>query len=225
MSITLNQLAFNAVAPVERWVRARPRLLPLLEREQPVSERARMVPDAFDHARFRDHVVIVGFGRVGGVIGRALESQNIPFLVVEKDREWVERLRARGLNVLFGDASRRAVLEHAQLDRARLLAIAAPGIFQARAILALARQLNPALDTVVRTHSAAEQVQLEQVGVGAAVVGERELALGMSRYALRTWGIDAASTEAVLQTLRERRTATAREYGEGPGADETNGAG
>ncbi|HEX8723843.1 MAG TPA: cation:proton antiporter [Gemmatimonadaceae bacterium] len=214
VSITVNPLALDSVPPIERWIRARPRLLALLEREWPAHGGAPVVPEAFDDERLRDHVVIVGFGRVGGVIGRALESQNIPFLIVEKDREWVERLRARGFHVLFGDASRRAVLEHAHLDRARLLVIAAPGAFQTRAILNLARQLNPAIDTVVRTHSAAEQVQLEQFGVGAAVVGERELALGMSRYALRTWGVDAADTEAVLQTLRERRTATAREYGE-----------
>ena len=215
LSITINPLAFSTLAPIERWLRDHPRVLSLLERANRRGEPA-ILPPTIDDERLEDHAVIVGFGRVGGMIGRALASEGIRFVVIEKDREWVEQLRARGLHVLFGDASRRAVLEHARLDRARLLVVAAPGTFQTRAILELARELNPVLDTVVRTHSAAEQIYLEQHGVGEAVVGERELALGMARYALRSLGTDPMDAEHILEPLRTRRTPHTREYSDAP---------
>jgi CPA2 family monovalent cation:H+ antiporter-2 len=104
--------------------------------------------------------------------------------VVERSRELVESLRARGMQVLFGDASRPGILEHAHLEHASVLVIAAPGAFQTREVLERARRLNPSVDTVVRTHSEAELRYLEQAGVGLAVMGERELAIGMARYAL-----------------------------------------
>ncbi|MGA9837594.1 MAG: YbaL family putative K(+) efflux transporter [Gemmatimonadaceae bacterium] len=206
LSITLNPLAFRAVAPVENWLRRRPTLLGLIQRTRHDPLGPAVPAESVDGLRLRDHAVIVGFGRVGSTIGRALESRGIPFLVVEHDRGWMEHLRSRGVPVLFGDAARRAVLEHAHLERARLLVIAAPGAYQARSILDVARQLNPAIDTVVRTHSAAEQLLLERQGVGAAVMGERELAFGMARYALRRWDADPSDIEALLQTLRAQPT-------------------
>ena len=60
----------------------------------------------------------------------------------------------------------------------------APDPFQARAIVEQARRLNPEIASVVRTHSAEERAYLERAGVGHAVMGERELALAMARYAL-----------------------------------------
>jgi K+:H+ antiporter len=205
LSITLNPLLFRAVGPVERRLRAHARLTRWLDRprrgEEPIMDGTGPAADS----HLRDHAVIVGFGRVGGVIGRALESRGIPYIVVEKNREWFEHLRGQGLPVLFGDAARRQVLEHTQLHRARLLVIAAPGAYQARAILDVARRLNPAIDTVVRTHSEVDQADLEQRGVGEAVMGERELALGMARYALRAWDTDSADVEAVLEELRAQR--------------------
>jgi CPA2 family monovalent cation:H+ antiporter-2 len=181
LSIAINSLLLDASAPFARWLRGRRRLMSLLERsnlETADQRSAGMV------AALRGHVVIVGFGRVGSTIGEALGRESVPYVVVERSRELVESLRARGMQVLFGDASRPGILEHAHLEHASVLVIAAPGAFQTREILGRARRLNPNVDTVVRTHSEAEQRYLEQAGVGLAVMGERELAIGMARYAL-----------------------------------------
>jgi CPA2 family monovalent cation:H+ antiporter-2 len=166
------------------------------------------LPDTVDETALRDHAVIVGFGRVGGTIGRALSAQGVPYVVIEYDREWVESLRARGVPALFGNATRPGILEHAHVEHARMLVIAAPGAYQAREILVRARRLNPGIDVVARTHSEAEQRYLETQGVGLAVMGERELALGMSRYALHRSGLAPDDVEAVIEALRARRAPT-----------------
>jgi CPA2 family monovalent cation:H+ antiporter-2 len=108
---------------------------------------------------------------------------------VEQSRERAEELRARGLPVIYGDATRPEVLGDARLDAARLVIVAAPDAYQARAILALARRLNPEVDVVVRTHSDQERTFLEAHGASHALVGERELAVSLSRHALRSFGV------------------------------------
>ena len=72
----------------------------------------------------------------------------------------------------------------------------------------MARQHNPELKIVVRTHSESERRYLESLGVSRAVVGERELALGITRYALRSLGIDADEADAVVHAVRSEREET-----------------
>ena len=72
------------------------------------------------------------------------------------------------------------------VGQARLLAVTAPDPFKARAIILAARRANPTIDTVVRTHTDDERTYLERLRVGMAVMGERELANTMARYALRS---------------------------------------
>lgn len=113
-----------------------------------------------------------------------LDERSLPCVVIERDRRIVDAVRERGELALFGDAARTGVLAAAHVQRARLLIITTPDPFQTRQVLTLARQLKSTIDTVVRTHTAAEQKYLENVGVGRAVLGEQELAVSMAEYAL-----------------------------------------
>ena len=102
-------------------------------------------------------------------------------------------LRKQGVPVVYGDAARPGVLEHAGLKDARLLVVTAPDPFQARAVIDLARRIRPGIDIVVRTHSEAEREYLESRNVGKAVMGESELADAMARYALERFGASAGA--------------------------------
>ncbi len=115
----------------------------------------------------------------------------------------VEELRAGGLPAIYGDASAPGILSAAGVDRARLLIVAAPDGYQARRILEIAREANPDIDTVVRTHSEAELEHLEKNGVGLAVLAERELALGMMGYSLRSLGLSEGEARLFVQSSRK----------------------
>jgi CPA2 family monovalent cation:H+ antiporter-2 len=198
LSITLNPLVFAGADRLAAWLRTRPGLLARLQR-QGDELLSTLTGDA--HMR-RDHAVIVGYGRVGSVVGRGLKSQGLPIVVIDQDRQRVEALRARGLPAIYGDATTPGVLEAANTDKARLIVIATPEGYQARRIIELARALNPDIDTAVRTYSESEVVYLERQGVGIAIVGERELALGLMEYALRSLGTPAENAHLVVQNLR-----------------------
>jgi CPA2 family monovalent cation:H+ antiporter-2 len=146
--------------------------------------------------------VIVGYGRVGSVVGRALEAQGLKFAVVEAHQRIVDELRAQHIVAIQGDASAAGVLDLAAIQHARLLVIASPDGFQVRRILELARERNPRLAIVARTHTASELAYLIDQGVDRAVMGELELALEMTGYALRSLGVTEERSKLVTQWLR-----------------------
>ena len=146
--------------------------------------------------------MIVGFGRVGEAIGLALDAWDLPYVVIEREHRRVRELRGRGIHVVHGDATAPGVLASAEIGRARLLIAAIAHGLEARRVLEMARQANPSIDTVVRTHSEAELADLETAGVGLAVFAERELALGMMVYALRSMGLSEGEARMFVQSSR-----------------------
>jgi CPA2 family monovalent cation:H+ antiporter-2 len=173
---------FRAIEPVQAWIRRRSQLARRLERsDDPLAE----LPATVSQERFTGHIVLVGYGRVGRRIGEALLEHAVSFVVAEQNREIVERLRARGILAVSGDASDPNVLVQAHIARARMLVIATPDAFYARKMLAIARKLNPLIETVVRTHSDEEAELLQKKErVGKVFMGEHELARGMIRHLL-----------------------------------------
>jgi CPA2 family monovalent cation:H+ antiporter-2 len=204
LSITLNPLAFRAAEAIERWLRTHPRLLERFERSDDVPV---VLGDGAQ--RMRGHAIVVGYGRVGRTIGTALTREGFPFVVVEQSRDTVEEVRRHGVQTIYGNAARRGILEYARPETARVLVVTAPDPFHARQIIDIARRINPTLSTVVRTHSEAEQAFLEGRNVGFVVMGERELALSMARYALSSFGLTPQAVETSVQALRSAGTASA----------------
>jgi CPA2 family monovalent cation:H+ antiporter-2 len=198
LSITLNPLAFRAVEPLHAWLKRKPQLAGALER--PAGTLAEL-PPAVDEAQLRDHVVVVGYGSVGAPVAEELAAHGVAHVVIEQNRERAAALRARGLPVIYGDAGRPEVLSDAHLERAGLVIITTPDVYQARAILSLARHLNPRVAVLVRTHSDEEREYLESHGAERALVGERELAASLTRRARRHAGIAHDMAAVAERTL------------------------
>ncbi len=184
-SIILNPLAFRAINPAVNWIRSRSRLARYLERTRdPLAE----LPMSTGHEYLSGQVVLVGYGRVGRRIGEQLSAHGIPYVVAEENRGIVEKLRTDGFAAVCGNAADPAVLIQAHIARAAMLIIATPDSFNIRRINEIATQLNPSIETLVRTHSEDEAELLEKEGIGRIFLGEGELAQGMSEHALRRFG-------------------------------------
>ncbi len=202
LSITLNPLFFGLADRVSRWLGERPGLRRRFERSAaaPLPVRAA--------SALSGHAVIIGYGRVGSAIGKALQDWNLPFVVVERDRRRVEELRAQGVPAVFGDATAPGILDAADIGSARLVVVATPDPHQARRLLAKARAANPGIDSVVRTHSDSERRRLEEDGVGLVLMAERELALGMMTYALRSLGVREGEARLFVDSSRSESQET-----------------
>jgi CPA2 family monovalent cation:H+ antiporter-2 len=129
------------------------------------------------------HVVLVGYGRVGRLIGPELQERGWPLLVIETADDAVEQLRTAGIEIIEGNAADPRVLRAANLPEAKLLLVAIPDAFEAGQIVEQARAINPRIEIVARAHSDAEVEHLLQHGANTVVMGEREIARTMLELA------------------------------------------
>jgi CPA2 family monovalent cation:H+ antiporter-2 len=129
--------------------------------------------------QLRDHVVLIGHGRVGSAISKVLREKGVPVFVIEDDDEAVEGLKASGLEALSGNAADPAILAAANLGAARCLLVAIPEAFEGGQVVEQARAINPKLPIIARAHSEAEIEHLAKHGANLVVMGEHEIAKAM----------------------------------------------
>jgi CPA2 family monovalent cation:H+ antiporter-2 len=200
LSITINPVLFGLIPGLEARLRESSVVAGLMARR--AGDLARIRPE--EQASLRLHAVICGYGRVGRLIGPALERRGFRYVVITQQREEIDRLRTRGVTAIYGDAANLEVLEMANLPSARLVVVATADPYETRLIVERVRSLHDTVDLVVRTHSDTEAARLRALGRVQAVHGERELAVQMARYSLRRFGVSAAEAEAIAQGLRGR---------------------
>ena len=181
LSIALNPLLFSLIEPLRRWVLARSATARRLEaRDDPLAE----LPQSTDRRFLAKQVVLVGHGRVGARIAAALGERDIPFVVVDRQRERVQALRSAGVQAVSGDAADPLVLVQAHIADAGLLVVAASDSTDVRPIIATARALNPGIPVVVRASSADEAELLRSDGASKAVDATTAMASVMVRDVL-----------------------------------------
>jgi CPA2 family monovalent cation:H+ antiporter-2 len=135
------------------------------------------------------HAVICGYGRIGSELAQALEARGVPYLVIEYNPVIARSLRQRNVPVIYGDSANPAVLEHAHLDRARLLAVLMPDVRAAEVTTRHARAMNPRLDVVARGGGVADLERLRLAGATEVVQPEFEAGQEVIRHTLRRFGL------------------------------------
>jgi CPA2 family monovalent cation:H+ antiporter-2 len=165
-----------------------PAFFVLLDRFAPKEAPASEAPEAAMPTRgeltptaLSGHYIVVGYGRVGSVIGDALRSADSPILVIEDHPTAGSNLD--GVQVIKGNAADPEVLAAANPAAARCIFVAVPDAFEAGTIVERARAVNPSVPIIARTHSEAEHQHLTRLGATHTVLGERELAREMLRRA------------------------------------------
>jgi CPA2 family monovalent cation:H+ antiporter-2 len=126
-----------------------------------------------------NHVVLVGHGRVGSVVSRALRAANTPLLVIEDNPGTIERLMEEGVEVITGNAAAPDMLQAANVGQARGLLVAIPDAFEGGQIVAKARAISPGLPIIARAHSEEEIAHLKFHGATSVIMGEMEIAKAM----------------------------------------------
>lgn len=128
----------------------------------------------------QNHVIICGYGRVGGEIVRELVRHPVPFVVIDPDREGIERLTATGIPALEGDASEDTVLRRAGVERARAVFVCT-GTDAVNVFITLsARSLNERLFIAARAIREEDEPKLLRAGANRVItpasLGGRRLA-------------------------------------------------
>ncbi|WP_271894605.1 YbaL family putative K(+) efflux transporter [Candidatus Phyllobacterium onerii] len=181
LSILVNPLVFAGVTYLK------PRLEKRVPTEEPSTEDlvAIETPDVeIRPTTLTDHAVLVGYGRVGSLVGEALKEVGKPFLVIEDADKTVAKLHEENIETIVGNAANGDILAAANLAQARQLIIAIPNAFEAGQIVVKARAANPVISILARAHSDAEVQHLQDLGADAVIMGEREIARGIVAHIL-----------------------------------------
>ena len=129
--------------------------------------------------KLTDHTILIGYGRVGSLVGQSLREQNIPFLVIEDADKTIAKLREEGIEIVTGNAANAEIFAAANAAGARRIILAIPNAFEAGQIVLRARAANPDIDIIARAHSDAEVEHLTGLGANTVIMGEREIARGI----------------------------------------------
>ncbi len=184
ISIALNSFMFKAIEPVRSWVLKNSKTVRRLERRQDQDPYS-VLPMTTERKYLEGQVVLVGYGKVGRLIAKALDERGIPYVVAEQNREVVEDLRKKGKAAVSGNAVDPSVLIQVHITHAAMLVICTPDALNVQQMAQTARTLNPNIELVFRTQSEDESLLLRSEGIGMVFFGEEELAKGMTSHVLQ----------------------------------------
>ncbi|WP_457151049.1 cation:proton antiporter domain-containing protein [Mesorhizobium sp. P5_C1] len=191
LSIVLNPLMFLAIDWMKPWLEARAaKTAPPVEAKPlgPATEPGQVASVAATTNRedgppprtiLTNHAILIGYGRVGSLVGAALKEAALPFLVIEDADKTLARLKADGIETVSGNAANAEVFAAANPEGARRLILAIPNAFEAGQIVLRARAANPGINVIARAHSDAEVEHLKGLGADTVIMGEREIARGI----------------------------------------------
>lgn len=149
-----------------------------------------------------DHVIIVGYGVNGRNLARVLGREGLPFIVIELNPQVVRRERERGRAIIYGDATRPEVLEHAGIRTARIVVVAISDAAGTRGTVAAARRINPHVHLIVRSRYVHEMDPLFALGTNEVIPEEFETSIEIFSRVLHRYLVPRDEIERQIQHIR-----------------------
>jgi CPA2 family monovalent cation:H+ antiporter-2 len=161
-------------------------------------------PGAIPDQAAPPQVLVVGYGRVGRLVGEMLSRHQIPWVAAERDPKLVEAGRRAGEQLYYGDASRPEFLRRCGLETASALVVTMDAPDGVETIVATARGLRPDLTIVARARDARQAQRLYELGATDAVPETVEASLQLSEAVLVEIGVPMG---LIIASIHERRDA------------------
>lgn len=148
------------------------------------------------------HIIIVGMGLSGKNLSYAAREASIPYVILEINPEIVHKEKEAGEPIVFGDATRESVLNHAGIQRAKTIAIVVNDPTAAVKVVRLARKMNKDLYIIVRTSYVHEVSRIYALGADDVIPDEFGSSLEISDKVLSYFQIKGSEIEKCLSTVR-----------------------
>lgn len=114
--------------------------------------------------QLHDHFIVCGFGRVGRNASYEFQRANIPFVVIDRSEQRIEKATNSGMLGIVADATRDDSLREAGVVRAKGLIAALPSDAENLFIILSAKTLNPNLTVVTRASEEEAEEKLRRAG-------------------------------------------------------------
>ena len=150
----------------------------------------------------RNHVVVVGFGVNGRNLARVLKAAHVRYRVIEFDAALVRKGLRDGEPIIYGDSTRREILEHAGVPTAGAVVFGISDLEAVRRAIPLARELNPGVYILVRTRLVDEIEDLLRRGADEVVAQELETSIEIFTRVLERYHVPRNVVRAETRLLR-----------------------
>lgn len=150
----------------------------------------------------KDHIVILGFGRVGGWVGKSLVDHNIDFVVVDYNQDVINKCTKLGITAIYGDPSEKEVLDAANVKEAKVVVIAIPDRVSQESVIAHVQSVSPNVKIISRVHLDEDWEKLKLLRVDKLVQPEFEAATSIIKNILVSLGKDNEEIKKSLKSIR-----------------------
>lgn len=129
-----------------------------------------------------NHIILVGYGHIGKKIADSLQSEHVPFVIIDNNNLAVQRAKEHGEETILGNAANANVLEFANISEARQLVISIRSSIDAGRVIVEARKLSETINIIGHAVTDIEAAHLKDMGVDIIVTDDDEVAKGMLKY-------------------------------------------
>ena len=152
--------------------------------------------------RRKGRVIVVGYGRVGRLVGEMLARHKLDFIAVDDDPKLVARERPQARNLYWGDATKSDFLRACGLEEASAIILTIDRPQKAELVVGLARKARPDITIIARARDAHHATQLYALGATDAIPETIEASLQLSEAALVDIGVPMGM---VIASIHEKR--------------------
>ncbi|MBT3924184.1 MAG: hypothetical protein HOF21_16575 [Nitrospina sp.] len=149
-------------------------------------------------------IIVAGFGRVGKRIARILKTSGVSYLALDNNSNTVERARAEGFNVFYGDASRHDVLKTAGAEDASVLVITLNQVEPTERLVHVIRHHYLSIPIYARGYNIEHCKRLLKAGANVSISETLEVSLQLGGAALEANGISSEEVRLILQAFRQK---------------------
>lgn len=152
----------------------------------------------------KDHYIICGCGRIGYLISRELTREKVPFIVIERSQEVIEKIEDEGLMYIRGSATEDRFLLAAGIERARGIVCVLPTDAENLYVILAAKELNPRIFILSRSVDDISERRLLKAGADRVMSPYTEGGMKMAMAILRPAMLDFIEITTKRQSLELR---------------------
>ncbi len=165
------------------------------------------------------HVLLCGYGRVGQSLAHFLELEGVSFVALDLDSQRVQQARAAGERVLYGDASRAALLRAAGIEHAQAVVIALHPLAVGLRVVQMARQLRPDIPILAQALDSHEWEALRAAGASEIFPAGLEANLLFGGQLLLSLGAQPERVAQCMDQVRDNKYCILRGHYRGSAGD------
>jgi K+:H+ antiporter len=198
--VSLTMMLIPLMSAAGNWVTAK------------FSVKAALPPEALAEPSPESDVraIVVGYGRVGTLVGSMLEEHSIPYVGIEADPEVLARARRAGKPLYYGDATRPELLRKCGIGKAFAIVVTMDSPSKIDQVVRTARAIRPDIKIIARARDENHAMELYRAGVTEAVPETSEASLQLGEAVLVEVGVPMG---VAIAAIHERRDALRRLLG------------